>query len=82
MNLSMFWAIFQSFCNQEIFVKFNLPIFVVLIGQREKSQKYIDLSACNLRGISLYILGYYLVFLNVFVLNILFISRYCCLSCF
>ena len=82
MNLSMFWAIFQSFCNQEIFVKFNLPIFVVLIGQREKSLKYIDLSACNLTGISLYILGYHLVFLNVFVLNILFISRYCCLSCF
>ena len=43
----MFWAIFQSFCNDEIFVKLNLPIFVVLVGQREKSQKYFDLSAFN-----------------------------------
>ena len=31
-------AIFQSFCNHEIFVKLSLPIFVVLVGQREKSQ--------------------------------------------
>ena len=36
---------FQSFCNHEIFVKLNLPLFVVLVGQREKSQKYFDLSA-------------------------------------
>ena len=30
MNCSIFWAIFQSFCNHEIFVQLNLPIFVVL----------------------------------------------------
>ena len=45
MNRSMFWAIFQSFCNQEVFVKLNLPIFAVMVGQREKSQKYCDPSA-------------------------------------
>ena len=36
---------FQSFCIHEIFVELNLPIFVVLVGQQEKSQKYFDLSA-------------------------------------
>ena len=43
----MFWTIFQSICNHEIIVKSNLPTFVVLVGQREKSQKYIDLSPFN-----------------------------------
>ena len=33
--------------NHGIFVKLNLPIFVVLVGQREKSQKYFDLSTFN-----------------------------------
>ena len=41
------WAIFQSFCNHDIFVKLNLPMFVVLVGKREKSQKYFDPSAFN-----------------------------------
>ena len=36
---------FQLFCNDEIFVKFNLFIFPVLVRRREKSQKYFDLSA-------------------------------------
>ena len=36
-------AIFQSFCNHEIFVKLNLPIFLVLVKQREKSQEYFNL---------------------------------------
>ena len=35
-------GMFQSFCNHEIFVKLNLPIFIALIGQREKSQKYFN----------------------------------------
>ena len=43
----MFWASFQSFSNHEFLVKLNLPIFVVLVGQQEKSQKYIDLSDFN-----------------------------------
>ena len=38
---------FQSFCNHKIFVKLNLPIFLVLIRQREKSQKYFNHSAFN-----------------------------------
>ena len=38
---------FQSFCNHELFVKLNLPVFLVLVGQREKSQKYFDLLAFN-----------------------------------
>ena len=39
--------IFPSFCNHKIFTKLNLPIFLVLVGQQEKSQKYFDLSAFN-----------------------------------
>ena len=35
---------FQSFCNDEIFVKLNLPMFLALVRTREKSQKYFDLS--------------------------------------
>ena len=38
---------FQSFCNHEIFVKSNLPTYLVLLRQREKSQKYFDLLAFN-----------------------------------
>ena len=38
---------FQSFCKHQIFLKFNLPIFLVLVRQREKSQKFFDLSAFN-----------------------------------
>ena len=46
--LSMFLAIFQSFCNHAIFfVKLNLPIFLVLVRLREKSQKYFNLLAFN-----------------------------------
>ena len=30
-----------------IFIKLNLPILLVLVGQREKLQKYSDLSAFN-----------------------------------
>ena len=33
----------QSFCNNEIFVKLNLPMFLVLVRTREKSQKYLNL---------------------------------------
>ena len=47
MNRSMFWTILQQFGNQEIFVKLNLPIFLVLVGQLEKLQKYFDRSAFN-----------------------------------
>ena len=39
----MFLALFQSFCNYEISIKLNLPILLVLVRQREKSQKYFDL---------------------------------------
>ena len=38
---------FQSFCDNAIFVKMNLPTVyfqVLFINQREKSQKYFDLS--------------------------------------
>ena len=38
---------FSVICNHEIFVKLILPILLVLEGQREKSQKYFDLSAFN-----------------------------------
>ena len=40
-------AFFQSYCNDEIFLELNLPIFVVLVEQREKSQKSFYLSAFN-----------------------------------
>ena len=41
-------AIFQSFCSHQIFVKLNLPIFIVLVvGQSETSRKYFDPSAFN-----------------------------------
>ena len=40
-------ALFPSFCKHEIFIKLNLPILLVLVGQREKSQKYFDLSTFN-----------------------------------
>ena len=43
----MFLAHFPSCCNHEIFIKLNLPILLVLVGQREKSQKYFDLSTFN-----------------------------------
>ena len=42
---SMFQAIFKSFCNHDFFVKLNLRIFLALVRQREKSQKYFSLSA-------------------------------------
>ena len=38
---------FQSLCNHETFAKLNEPIFVVLVEQREKSQKYFNLSTFN-----------------------------------
>ena len=37
----------QSFCNHEIFIMLNLPILLVLVRQREKSQKYFSLPAFN-----------------------------------
>ena len=40
-------AIFQSFCKHEIFVKLNISTFLVLVRQREKSQKFFDLSVLN-----------------------------------
>ena len=43
----MFQALFPSLCNHEILIKLNVPISVVLIGQRENSQKYFDLSTSN-----------------------------------
>ena len=36
---------FQSFWNHEICLQLNLPIFLVLLRQQEKSQKYFDLLA-------------------------------------
>ena len=38
---------FQSFCNHEIFVKLNLPMFVALMRQRERSEKCFNLFAFN-----------------------------------
>ena len=32
-------------CKNEIFVKLNLPIFLVFVRHREKSQKFFDLSS-------------------------------------
>ena len=43
----MLLVLFMSICNHEIFIKLNLPILLVLVGQREKSQKYFDLSTFN-----------------------------------
>ena len=40
-------TIFQPLCNHEIFIKFNLPIHLVLVRQRAKSQKYFGLWALN-----------------------------------
>ena len=37
-------ALFQLFCNHEIFIKLNLVIILLLVRKREKSQKYFDLS--------------------------------------
>ena len=34
-------------CKDEIFIKLNLPILLVLVGQQEKSLKYFSLSAFN-----------------------------------
>ena len=45
MALFISYAVFQSFWNKEIFVKLNLPIFLVLVKLQEKLQKYCDLSA-------------------------------------
>ena len=42
---STFLAIFQSFYNHKIFAGLNLPIFLVLVRQRKKSQKYFNLSS-------------------------------------
>ena len=36
---------FPSFCDHEIFIKPDLPVLLVLVGQRKKSQKYFDPSA-------------------------------------
>ena len=45
----MIWSsilgLFQSFCNHQIFVYLNLPIFPVLVRRREKSQKCFYLLA-------------------------------------
>ena len=38
---------FSVIRNHEIFVKFSLYILLVFLRQREKSQKYLDLLACN-----------------------------------
>ena len=40
-----FRPFFSHFATMKFFVKLNYPIFVVQVGQREKSQKYFDLSA-------------------------------------
>ena len=39
---------FPSFYNHESFIKLNLPILLVLVRQREKSQKYFDPLTLNL----------------------------------
>ena len=41
----MFSAIFQPVFKYRIFIKLNLPILLVLVELRGKSQKYFDLSA-------------------------------------
>ena len=46
-NLSNVLGLFQSFCEHEIFIMLNLPILLVLVRQREKSQKYLSLLAFN-----------------------------------
>ena len=38
---------FSVFCSHEILVKLNLLIFVVLVRQREKSQRYFNLLDLN-----------------------------------
>ena len=38
---------FPSFCNYKISIKLNLPILLVLVGQREKSLKYFDISTID-----------------------------------
>ena len=38
---------FGHFCNQEMFIRLNSPILLVLVKQRQRSQKYFDLSAFN-----------------------------------
>ena len=40
----MFYALFPLFWNHEILINLNLPIHLAMVGQREKSQKYFDLS--------------------------------------
>ena len=40
-----FLAIFPSYCDHKIVIKYNLPILLMPIRQQEKSQKYFDLSA-------------------------------------
>ena len=66
-------GLFESFCNHKMFIKLNLPIIYFQYSQKDEKDH---------RGHSLYILGYYVVFLDVFILNIFSISRYCCLYCF
>ena len=38
-------TLFQSFCNQDIFIKLNLAILVVLVKEQEIKKKYSSLSA-------------------------------------
>ena len=40
-------VLFSVICNHEIFITLNLPILLVLVRQREKSQIYFSLSAFN-----------------------------------
>ena len=46
-NLISVLGPFLIICDHEIFVKLKLPIFLVLVRQREKSQKYPGLFAFN-----------------------------------
>ena len=36
-----------KYCNQDIFIRLNLPILLVPVRQGQRSQKCIDLSAFN-----------------------------------
>ena len=46
-NLIDVYAIIQSFCNHESFLKLSLSMLLVLVKQQGKLQKYFDLLAFN-----------------------------------
>ena len=46
-TLSLFYAVLQSCCGYESFIKLNLPIPLMLVRQQEKSPRYFDLLTLN-----------------------------------